>query len=253
MPARVSKGDAVLTYGLGIAALWLSYTALVDLAVRAGLSERQAAVWPLVIDGLILAATRAVVTFGDHPERRYAWRLLWASAIVSVAGNAVHAVLPDGPAPTWVTVAVGIAPPIAALAITHLAVVRARVRADLADLADDATPDAPLETPVTHDATPALEVPEVLPAEPVVEAPVEDVAEPATHASMQADTPDASRDMPVTHDVTHDASPAPVDTLTRDEHIEQLATQGLSNYAIGAIVGVSESTVRRRLRTRVTL
>ena len=73
---RVARDDAALIYALGVAALCLSYTALADVAARAGLGDWQAAVWPLVVDGLIVAATRAVVTLDAGPARRYAWLLL---------------------------------------------------------------------------------------------------------------------------------------------------------------------------------
>lgn len=126
MKVRVSAGDAALVYGLGLAALALSYSALADLAARSGLGQWQAAVWPLVVDGLILAATRVVVTAGDDDGRRYAWRLLWSAAAVSILGNAAHLLLPAGPVHPAVATAVAVVPPVAALAVTHLAIVRAR-------------------------------------------------------------------------------------------------------------------------------
>lgn len=126
--AKVPVFDALITYALAAIGLWISYTALADLALRAGLGHWQAAAWPLIVDGLILVATRSVFTFGEHPAKRYAWRLLIAAAAVSIAGNAAHILLPPGKVHPFIALGVGIVPPVVTLAVTHLVMVRARVR-----------------------------------------------------------------------------------------------------------------------------
>ncbi|WP_052227131.1 DUF2637 domain-containing protein [Rhodococcus sp. Chr-9] len=156
---RVTRTDGALIYGLGAAALALSYTALADLAARAGLGQWQSAVWPLVVDGLIVAATRVVVTLDDGPARRYAWALLWSAVVVSVAGNAAHLLLPPGPVHPGVATVVAVVPPVAALALTHLAIVRARARAEeeVARAEDEAETglESNDDAPASH-ATPQL-------------------------------------------------------------------------------------------------
>ena len=149
MNMKVTRFDAALTYALAALGLWISYTALADLAARAGLGLWQAHAWPLVVDGLILAATRAVVTFGGHDARRYAWVLLGCAAAASIAGNMAHALLPAGPVHPAIAAVVAVVPPVAALAMTHLAVVRARVRQDVEQAASPQVEDvSPVDPPV---------------------------------------------------------------------------------------------------------
>lgn len=223
---RVTRFDATLTYALAALGLWISYTALADLASRAGLGQWQAAAWPLVVDGLILAATRAVVTFGGHDARRYAWALLGCAAATSIAGNVAHALLPAGPVHPAIAAIVAVVPPIAALAMTHLAVVRARVRQD-AERAASAT------------ASPQVE------AAPSPVAPlVEDLAPPANDAPEPSRVaPLATVDSPANETVDAPDEPPCVDA--RQLALDLLDAGELSGRAIAAKVGVSEGTVRR--------
>ena len=216
---QVSRGDAALIYGLGIAALALSYTALADLASRAGLGEWQSAVWPLVVDGLILAATRVVVTLGDGDARRYGWMLLWSAAVVSIAGNAAHLLLPPGPVHPAVATAVAVVPPVAALAVTHLAIVRSRARADV----ETGGENMPENMPSTMDDAPASSASPQLAVVPEVAAPP-----PADEGDAPSDAGDALR-----------------------HRARQLRGEGWSNYAIGEEIGKSEATVRRWLAAPV--
>ncbi|MCK8673415.1 DUF2637 domain-containing protein [Rhodococcus sp. HM1] len=213
---RVSRDDAALIYALGAAALCLSYSALADIAARAGLGDWQAAVWPLVVDGLIIAATRAAVTLDAGPARRYAWFLLWAAVGVSIAGNVAHLLLPPGPVHPGVAAAVAVVPPVAALALTHLAIVRARARAGADSASVEVAADADCDTP----ALPASAQLTVVPA-----------PEPAAGADVD-DAPADERDA-----LRHRA--------------RQLHEAGLSNYAIADQIGRSEATVRRWLAASV--
>lgn len=217
---RVSPSDTVLIYGLGIAALALSYTALADLAARAGLGDWQSAVWPLVVDGLIIAATRVVVTLVDGDARRYGWVLLWSAAVVSIAGNAAHLLLPSGPVHPAVATAVAVVPPVAALAVTHLAIVRARARASAATPGANNRPENIITEPTTA---------------------VDDA--PASHASPQLTAVPETPTLPAA-----DGDDAPTDAGDALRHrARQLRGEGWSNYAIGEEIGKSEATVRRWL------
>ena len=87
-----------ITVGIGIGSFVLSFTALADLAARAGIPERPAWLWPLIVDGTILQATMAVVALAgledQQRNRRYFWIVLSVSAAVSVVANGWHAALP---------------------------------------------------------------------------------------------------------------------------------------------------------------
>lgn len=72
--------------------------------------------WPLIVDGVIIAATVGVVAL---TRNAYAWCLLAAAAAVSLAGNGAHAWLATG---SWVAVGVSQVPPLALVAVTHLSV-----------------------------------------------------------------------------------------------------------------------------------
>ncbi|MFF1946883.1 DUF2637 domain-containing protein [Rhodococcus qingshengii] len=230
---KVTRFDAALTYALAALGLWISYTALADLASRAGLGPHQAAAWPLVVDGLILAATRAVVTFGRHDARRYAWTLLGCAAAASIVGNAAHALLPAGPVHPGIAAVVAVVPPVAALAMTHLAVVRARVRQD-ADRADAPGASSQVEAaPLSDscdpgDASRSAELPG---------ASLADASDSSARAQLVAVT--AQTDAA---DPEADAQP---DVDVRQRVLDLLAEGKLSGRAIAQKVGVSEATVRR--------
>lgn len=230
---KVTRFDAALTYALAALGLWISYTALADLASRAGLTPHQAAAWPLVVDGLILAATRAVVTFGRHDARRYAWTLLGCAAAASIVGNAAHALLPAGPVHPGIAAVVAVVPPVAALAMTHLAVVRARVRqdakqADASSASLQVEPASSSDSPSHDDATHNSEL-RVAPADDASDfrliAPLDAVAAPTDAAEVDAD--------------------AQPDVDVRQRVLDLLAEGKLSGRAIAQEVGVGEATVRR--------
>ncbi len=128
-PGGVSRPVIVVavtgTFLLAVGAFVLSYAALRDLAVLAGVPAEQAWLWPLIVDGVILEATISVVALrgGATPARRYAWVLLVAGAAVSVAANITHAVVgADARVPTLVAALVASVPPLVLVAMTHLTV-----------------------------------------------------------------------------------------------------------------------------------
>lgn len=108
-------------------AFWLSFVALADLARRSGIALDQAWIWALLVDGLIVVATVAAVALDGHQTAWYPWTLLTAGALVSVAANAIHAVVAaDTDMPLLLAAAVASVPPLVLLASTHLTVVLIR-------------------------------------------------------------------------------------------------------------------------------
>lgn len=137
---------------LALGAFWLSFTTLRDLAVLSGISEEQAWIWPLIVDGVILEATISVVALRNSAPsaRRFAWLLLAAGAGVSVAANITHAIVAaDTRVPALIAALVASVPPLVLLAMTHLTVELTRnstptigTRPDAAVLAAPAAPAA---------------------------------------------------------------------------------------------------------------
>lgn len=108
-------------------AFWLSFTALADLASRSGIAVGQAWAWPLIVDGIIVVATVAVVALSGQRVAWYPWALLVGGAAVSVTANALHAVVAaDADVPGLLAACVAAVPPVVLLAITHLTVVLTR-------------------------------------------------------------------------------------------------------------------------------
>lgn len=115
------------TVFIAAGAFWLSFTALADLARRSGVDARQAWAWPFIVDGIIVVSTVSVVALAQQREAWYPWLLLMAGAAVSVAANAIHAVVAaDADVPAALAGAVAAVPPLVLLAITHLTVVLTR-------------------------------------------------------------------------------------------------------------------------------
>jgi hypothetical protein len=107
----------------------LSFASLTDLAARSGISPTLAWIWPIIIDGLIVAATVAIVALAGHDRMTmaYPWLLLGLGALVSTAANSVHAIISvdqgHGGVPPVVSAVVAAMPPLVLLAITHLTVI----------------------------------------------------------------------------------------------------------------------------------
>jgi len=116
------------TVFIAAGAFWLSFTALADLARRSGIDAGQAWAWPLIVDGIIVVATVAVVALAS--QRRptwYPWTLLVAGAVVSVTANAIHAIIAaDTDVPPVLAASVAAIPPLVLLSITHLTVILTR-------------------------------------------------------------------------------------------------------------------------------
>lgn len=71
VPPWVAMTAVTGTVLVAAGAFWLSFTALRDLARRAGIDAGQAWAWPLIVDGIIVVATVSVValprTAGPRP------------------------------------------------------------------------------------------------------------------------------------------------------------------------------------------
>ena len=166
---RPAWGWAVVTAAtgtvlIGIGAFWLSFMALADLAARSGIASGQAWIWPLLVDGLIVVSTIAVVALDGRPGAWYPWALLICGALVSVAANALHAVVAaDASVPAMLAATVAAVPPLVLLASTHLTVVLTRS----ATVPPNSTAQAPPELPAVAEADPAPE--SEAEAEPVTE------------------------------------------------------------------------------------
>jgi len=222
MSAPVDRRWAVVTAVCGTVfiaagAFWLSYTALTDLAVRSGIGADQAWAWPLIVDGLIVVGTVAVVAQAGQPGAWYPWLLLIGGAVVSVGANAIHAVVAaDADVPPVLAATVAAVPPVVLLAITHLTVVltrSSRVESN-GGASGGGLPDEPPHPVADASASPATEPPAV---------------QPKTLPGV----PSAG---------THDGS---LDGHERRELAHRLREQGWSNKAIARHLGVHPSTVGR--------
>lgn len=211
------------TIGIAAGAFWLSFIALADLAARSGITVGQAWVWPLLVDGLIVVATVAVVALDRHRAAWYPWALLIAGALVSVTANAAHAlVAADATVPGVLAGIVAAVPPLVLLASTHLTVVL--IRSTTPERATAPVPDAsPAAVPALTAApvattTPPFPEPDQAPALPV---PVE--SDPPTPVGL----------------------PAAGRSDERRERAVALREEQWSNKRIAAELGVHPSTVGR--------
>jgi hypothetical protein len=133
-PAAAPLSRPIIAVGIGstiliaVGAFVLSFASLTDLAARSGIDANLAWIWPIIVDGLIVAATVAIVALAGHDRKTlaYPWALLALGAVVSTAANAVHAIVSvnqvNGGVPPVVSAVMAAMPPVVLLAITHLTV-----------------------------------------------------------------------------------------------------------------------------------
>lgn len=140
------------TVFIAAGAFWLSFTSLADLAARSGIGTGQAWAWPLIVDGIIVVATVAVVALAGHRSAWYPWALLVGGALASVTANAIHAVVAaDADVPRMLAASVAAVPPVVLLAITHLTVILTRTTGP-----DKEPADAVSFSTATAESMPAL-------------------------------------------------------------------------------------------------
>ena len=259
----VGRTSVAGTTLLAVGGFVLSFAALRDLAVRVGMPADLAWLWPLLIDGMIVEATLAVVALAQRGSRRavwYAWFLLAVGALVSVGSNGAHAVISGH---GWAGAAAASVPPVVLLATTHLTVLlMAAPEASAAPAQVPAAVVAPELQPEPGPdggGTPALvdghanEAPAALlpPAAPDVEpapAPtVEDTAQlPATEEHAPADEePEA--------EAASDGDAEALEPVVTEEGLGQWVAQQkesgvtVTGSMVADVLGVSASTGRRRL------
>ena len=128
---------------IAVGAFILSFAALTDLAERSGIEAHLAWIWPIIVDGMIVASTVAIVALNGHSRGAmiYPWTLLFFGAVVSTAANSVHAILTvdnlQSGIPAVVSALVAAMPPVVLLAITHLTVHMYQKRAEVAQLHEE--------------------------------------------------------------------------------------------------------------------
>ncbi|MGW4330281.1 DUF2637 domain-containing protein [Nocardia sp. NPDC004573] len=182
---RLALVAAVLIIvGVGVAAFVLSYETLRDLAELAGIDRDDSWLFPVIVDGTIIQATVSVMVLSNRPDERrwFSW-VLGVGAVVSVAGNSLHAFTDGQQLPNWVAAVIAAIAPIALLVDTHGGVMlfraaqRKRAEKPATETVSDTTPDPGPETDTP--AVPAVEpVPDLdpepaqlpLPAAPAVPA-----------------------------------------------------------------------------------
>ena len=262
----VGRTSVVGTGLLALGGFTLSFAALRDLAVRVGMPTDLGWIWPLLIDGMIVESTLAVVALAQRGSRAvwYAWFLLAVGALVSVGSNGAHAVISGH---GWAGAAAASVPPVVLLATTHLTVLlmaapeasAAPARVPAAVVAPELQPEpgpdngggtpalvdghvneAPAVEPVGTEAPAAL----LPPAAPDVEpAPaVEDAAQlPATVEHAPAD------------EVASVGDAEAVEPVVTEEGLGQWVAQQeecgvtVTGSMVADVLGVSASTGRRRL------
>lgn len=265
---RISVAGTTL---LAVGGFVLSFAALRDLAVRVGMPADLAWLWPLLIDGMIVESTLAVVALAQRGSRAvwYAWFLLAVGAVVSVGSNGVHAMLTGH---GWAGAAAASVPPVVLLATTHLTVLlmaapessasSARVPAAVVahELQPEPGPDDGGGTPALVDGhaneAPAVEsavteaqaallpsaAPDVEPAPAVEDA----TQPPATVEHAPADEePEA--------EVASQGDAEAVEPVVTEEGLGQWVAQQeesgvtVTGSMVADVLGVSASTGRRRL------
>ncbi|WP_051132789.1 DUF2637 domain-containing protein [Nocardia paucivorans] len=135
----------VIIVGVGVAAFVLSYETLRDLAELAGIAREHSWLFPVIVDGTILQATVSVMVLSGHAkERRWFSWVLGVGAVVSVAGNSLHAFTDGAPLPNWVAAVIAAIAPVALLVDTHGVVMLFR-----------AAQRTPADEPIAEDAAEA--------------------------------------------------------------------------------------------------
>ncbi|WP_280449921.1 DUF2637 domain-containing protein [Nocardia brasiliensis] len=104
---------------IGVAAFVLSFAALRDLAILANTPKRWAWLFPVIVDGTIIQATVGALVLAKSRERKWFLWVLAVGAVVSVAGNSVHAVAAGRILPGWAAALVAAIAPISLLVDTH--------------------------------------------------------------------------------------------------------------------------------------
>lgn len=159
--ARMWPGMALAGL-LALFAFIISFDALRTLALACGIRASLSWMFPLIIDGSVLAFTWATWAFRTRGLATwYPWLMLVAFSAFSIAGNSLHAhaVPIEGMTlPGWAPGVVMSMPPIALLATTHMIVLAAgRTFDDTPEPAGTPPPPAPEPTATSPDPVPEVE------------------------------------------------------------------------------------------------
>ncbi|GAB2699714.1 DUF2637 domain-containing protein [Nocardia thraciensis] len=156
--------------GVGAAAFRLSFATLRDLAIMAHIPVSDAWLFPLIIDGTIVQATAGALVLAKSPERIFFVRVLIVGALVSVAGNSIHAAMAGKQLHPIACAVVAAIAPISLLVDTHgLAVLfRAAQRSSAAStpVAGESVRQAAETSVAEPDPVPAPELAPVPPPRP---------------------------------------------------------------------------------------
>ncbi|MGX1771994.1 DUF2637 domain-containing protein [Nocardia brasiliensis] len=134
---------------IGAAAFVLSFAALRDLAILANTPKRWAWLFPVIVDGTIIQATVGALVLAKSRERRWFLWVLGIGALVSIAGNSLHAVAAGRILPWWAAALVAAIAPISLLVDTHgLAVLFRAAQQDSAPEPISAPEPEPVPAPV---------------------------------------------------------------------------------------------------------
>lgn len=101
----------------------LSFTVLRDMAMLSGIPEDVAWLWPVIVDGTIVAATLVLYTASaTGRSRRLPLATLVTFALASVVGNVAHIVIvtPSSVVPVAIAVFVAVIPPVGLLLTVEL-------------------------------------------------------------------------------------------------------------------------------------
>lgn len=228
------------TVFIAAGAFWLSFTALADLAARSGIGDGQAWAWPLIVDGIIVVATVAVVALAGQRSAWYPWALLIGGAAVSVTANALHAVVAaDADVPGVLAAAVAAVPPVVLLAITHLTVILTRPQP---------APDAPVSSDDALSPDTSVSVHEWASAPGPGAVPSTAVEEVAALPASAGESEPSPAPGTAQASVNRGIEPTVNSGVTRTDRrarAAQLRGQGWSNKKIARDLGVHPSTVGR--------
>lgn len=208
--ARMWPGMALAGL-LALFAFIISFDALRTLALACGIRTSLSWMFPLIIDGSVLAFTWATWAFRTRGLATwYPWLMLVAFSAFSIAGNSLHAhaVPIEGMTlPGWAPGVVMSMPPIALLATTHMIVLAAgRTFDDTPEPAPPAFAPEPEPEPVV---TPEPKPEPAVTPEPEPESQPEPVAAPES-------TPEPEQEPAVTPEPEEAPKPAaPADERTR--------------------------------------
>ncbi|MFB7723141.1 DUF2637 domain-containing protein [Nocardia sp. NPDC056100] len=104
---------------VGLAAFRLSFVTLRELAVLAGIRPGDAWLFPVIIDiTTAIAAVMALAATDPQVRQWFSW-VLGIGTVVSIVGNAVHAIVGTDRLPVWACAMVAAVAPIALLVDVH--------------------------------------------------------------------------------------------------------------------------------------